>query len=190
MIQFRHVLFVIVCLMLASCSDPSDSGLPTSATPSTGAQQSPIADNSRTADETDVAVFVLRWQLKNLVDLQDNPVFFVATARNDAEWVDPPTAVMDRIATLDLNIQPVSKARRPKLGEMKTEFEQRGVEDSATGKDSYIFWASTPKWIQQDTVEVDYGLYCGPLGGQGGTLVLEKNADEWRIKDLKNDWVS
>jgi hypothetical protein len=138
--------------------------------------------------EIEACLFVLEWQL-SLARFDD--VRFVAIGHDGNTWLDPTDAAMKRLTTNGLKLLPASKARMPNGGETDNDRPLRGVEDPATGKSSFIFRVTVKKWIDENTAEILYDHYGGPLAGFGGTIVVELIDGKWSIKERgKAFWVS
>ncbi|WP_144056756.1 hypothetical protein [Rhodopirellula europaea] len=149
-------------------------------------ESSPTAP-ALTEREIEASLFVLEWRLS---DARSGDVKFVAIGHGEDGWIDPSATAMERLSGNGLNLLPASKARLPKPGEMESDNRYRGVEDPETGKRSYIYYASVTKWVDENTAEVSYGTYGGPLAGGGGEVVVEKKDGKWSIKERKGMWVS
>jgi hypothetical protein len=145
-----------------------------------------LPSDPRAVDALDAAVLVLNWQLKNA---DPDEVCFVATGRSADGWIDPTPAVMKRLAESRRTLLPASAARLPKAGEMLSEHRYRGVEDPDTGKQCYVYNASVTKWIDDNTAEVKWCKFGGPLSGGGGIFIVEKKNGKWRTKKDKDWWV-
>ncbi|TWT81669.1 hypothetical protein CA13_31220 [Planctomycetes bacterium CA13] len=154
-------------------------------TPET-ANPDPVVD-PRADDALDATTFVLQWRLRNA---NTDKTCFISTGRSDKGWIDPPEATLALLASAGHSLRPASAARLPKSGEMETENRFRGVEDPDTGERSYIYYAHVTNWIDENTAEISYGIYGGPLAGGGGSLVVEKKDGKWSIKEHKGNWVS
>ncbi len=145
------------------------------------------ANTDRADAEMEACLIVLESELSQA---RSDELKFVAIGRDENGWIDPTDAVMKRLTEGGLFLRPASKARLPKSGEMETGRRYRGIIDPTTGKRAYIYYASVDKWIDDNTVEVSYGNYGGPLAGGGGTVVVERKEGKWSIKEHTSFWVS
>lgn len=105
-------------------------------------------------------------------------------------WQDPPPQFLERLNDLHHRLKPVSKARFPERAEMETPDRFRGVEDPATGKRSWIYWAEISNWVSETEVRVDVGVFAGPLAGGGGVCVFELRNGKWILTNRESYWRS
>jgi hypothetical protein len=142
-----------------------------------------------TLSARDAAVLeaALRDRLKNA---GDDRTIFLSVGSIETDWKDPPPDFFRRLSDLPYKFKPVSQARMPKDGEMESPNRFRGVEDPATGKRSWIYWAEIKQWVSDMKVRVDVGVWSGPLGGGGSICVFELRDGKWVFTDMEDGWVS
>src|SRR4051812_38880334 len=124
-----------------------------------------------------------------LRDAERDTTIFISLGTVD-DWQDPPPDFLRRLDDLPYRLKPVSKARLPKRGEMESPDRFRGVEDPATGKRSWIYWAEISNWVSDTKVRVYVGVWSGPLAGGGSTCVFELRDGKWVLTDTSGHWVS
>ena len=190
----RTVNIAIFCspIILVGCREPSKQ-YPTEVPP---AKSQTASDVERSNSEMEITVIVLRRQLETA---DPDHVCFLAIGED--HWLDPPNSVMEALSDLPLELKPVSKARLPKTGELdpnndatfrgiESEEPFRGVEDPSTGLGSVVYYTSITKWINDNTAEVSYGMYWGPVEGGGGKVIVQFKDGKWTIKEHFDGWVS
>jgi hypothetical protein len=103
---------------------------------------------------------------------------------------DPPPDLLKRLGDLPYTLKPVSQARMPRAGEIESPDRFREVEDPATGKRSWIYWAHVKQRISDTKVRVNVGVWSGPLGGGGSICVFELRDGKWAFASMEASWVS
>jgi hypothetical protein len=139
------------------------------------------------ARDAGVLEAALRDRLRNA---DAGTTIFISLGSIETEWKDPPPGFLKRLSDLPYRFKPVSQARMPKDGEMESPNRYRGVEDPATGKRSWIYWAAVKEWISDSKVRVDVGVWSGPLGGGGSVSVFELRDGKWEFTNMEGSWVS
>ncbi len=153
----------------------------------TPATRPALTDREAAVLEAAVLEAALRDQLS---DAEPGGTVFISLGLVQGGWKDPPPGFLGRLGDLPLTLEPVSKARLPEENEVESPNHFRGVEDPATGKRSTINWAGVKAWVSETKVRVETGTYSGPLGGGGGTSVLELRDGVWTLADTEDFWVS
>ena len=72
----------------------------------------------------------------------------------------------------------------------ETTFNDKGrVIEKTSGKECWLTWISL-KGIDSDTIEVDSGVWSGPLGGGGGVETYQYRQGRWMAIKREVFWVS
>lgn len=64
------------------------------------------------------------------------------------------------------------------------------VLEKGTDAKAWMQWISVKRWINDNEVEVEAGVWCCPLGGGASTTIYEKIDGKWQVKEYGNSWVS
>ena len=64
------------------------------------------------------------------------------------------------------------------------------VRQNETNAAAWICWISVRRWISETEVEVEQGVYSGPLSSGGQIEIYEKTNGSWRLKSRGFSWVS
>ena len=153
------------------------------ATPAVGVAKT----NTLPERDADLLEAVLRDRLRNA---DANETVFISLGSIETEWKDPPPEFFKRLGDLPYRFKPVSQARMPKHYEMESSTRYRGVEDPATGRRSWIYWAEIKEWLSDTKARVDVGVWSGPLGGGGSIRVFELRDGTWVVTGYEGHWVS
>jgi hypothetical protein len=111
--------------------------------------------------------------------------FLTTTAmpKNPSEWKwkDLPDKFHRRISDLPVRFRKASEA-----------YLDGGqcVRQKGTNADAYMHWVTIKRWISDDEVEVEMGLWSRQLYGGGKTYILEKKSGTWSIKRHLRLWVT
>ena len=146
-----------------------------------------LTTNALPARDADLLEAVLRDRLRHA---DANETVFISLGSIDTNWKDPPPELLKRLSDLPYRFKPVSLARVPKPYEMESATRYRGIEDPATGKRSWIYWAEIKEWLSETKARVDVGLWSGPLGGGGSVNVFELRDGKWEVTGCEGSWVS
>ena len=147
-------------------------------------------DPTRVSAEIELRELIIRKLLSQ--PHPDEDICFIAFGYADNEdWIDPPPTFLKRLADLPLDIRPVSQARLPRTGERKNAAQARGVEEMNTGEDASIYYVHLRRWIDESSVELDFGRYGGPLDGGGvHGAVYEVQDAQWQPRTEGQAFVS
>lgn len=173
----KHILIPVSVVLLAGCAHR----------PETATQTAPAPATALPARDAAVLEAALRDHLRKA---DADTTIFVSLGSIRTGWKDPPPDFLKRLGDLPYRFKPVSQARMPKAGEMESPNRFRGVEDPATGKPSWIYWAAIKQWLSDTRVRVDVGVWSGPLGGGGSIYVYELREGKWVFTDIEGGWVS
>jgi hypothetical protein len=91
----------------------------------------------------------------------------------DKNWIEPPDGFVDRFSDLPVVVRPVSDANLF-LG---------GLTSKTDGRVGCIYLVQIVEWLDDNTVRVNHGWYCGPLSAVlVDGEVYQYTDGEWKIK--------
>jgi len=92
------------------------------------------------------------------------------------EHTDPPQEILARFRNHVPGVDPVSVAG--------------DIGPTPAVGDRIVFRATHIRWIDNDTVEIEGGYYCGGLCGSGNTYRAQRKAGTWTVVSDIMHWVS
>ena len=99
---------------------------------------------------------------------------------NDVRWSEIPRDELDRFPNASLY-----------MSANEAHLDDEGcVRQNETARQAWMQWISVRRWISDTEVEVETGVFTGPLGGGGQISVYEKAGDTWKLKSTGFSWVS
>lgn len=67
-------------------------------------------------------------------------------------------------------------------------------DDCVLTKDSdaraWLEWITILRWVSETKAEVEFGVWCCPLGGGASTRTYEKIDGKWQVTDIGESWAS
>jgi len=101
--------------------------------------------------------------------------------RSEWKWKDLPDDFYRRISDLPVRFRKASEA-----------YIDRGqyVREKGTHAEGWMHWITIKKWLSEEEVEVETGLWSRQLYGGGKTYILEKKSGKWSIKKSVRLWVT
>jgi hypothetical protein len=133
--------------------------------------------NDRNAD-------IYRFLLSQLEAPSADRIYFITNTppahwNDNANWSVIPQSELDPFPNAAL-YHPADNAHRYK----------GHVRQNETNAAGWIYWISVRHWISQTEVEVEQGVYSGPLSSGGKIEIYEKTNGAWRLESTGFSWVS
>ncbi len=128
---------------------------------------------------------IIEFVLRSNPDLgNDRTYFLTVTPMSDwgehGAWLTLPDEFHARIGDIVPGYLPASKAY----------LSNHRVLQRVTQAKAWMKWVTVKRWISENEVEVEAGVWCCPLGGGGGSVIYEKEDGQWHIKEFTGSWVS
>jgi hypothetical protein len=95
---------------------------------------------------------------------------------------DPPQSFLDHFSDLEVSVK--------KLSEGSYHIVKQGVYDINTGQRGAIVRAKINRWLNQDTVEVEYSHHIDPQAAGGDIVLMSYKNGIWTIIEYLKSWVS
>ena len=125
--------------------------------------------NDRNAD-------IYRYLFAQLTEPTPNRINFITTTPME-EWGE--TGKWSTIPSDKLESMPVAATH---LAADKAYLKDGHVLEKGTDAKAWMKWISVKKWINENEVEVEEGVWCCPLGGGGSTTIYTKINGNWQVK--------
>ena len=134
---------------------------------------------------TDRELEVIRFVLNSDDDRHGDRIYFLTTSpmSNWAEagnWKALPAGFHRSIVELQTKYKSANEAY----------LVDGHVREKSTAAPAWMKWITIKQWISPTEVEVESGVWTGPLGGGASTVVYEKVDGTWRLKSSAGGWVS
>lgn len=95
-------------------------------------------------------------------------------------WLTLPGEFHETIADIAPGYRPASEAY----------LRNSHVRQKWTSARAWMRWVTINRWISDTKVEVEEGVWTGPLGGGAATVIYEKVDGEWRLENHVGSWTS
>ena len=138
-----------------------------------------MKQSARSDQESDIQEAVFRCQFRhNSSGLQQNAsVYCLSLAENK----NPDDEFMKRFQGHKPPVKKVSQC---------TICSGEGVKDAETGKQGLILQVTSIKWISNNEVEVEGGYYEAEESSSGNTYRVQREGDQWAVREDKMNWIS
>lgn len=175
--SLNHHLLLPIVLLVGCTSQPAATPSADNSIPAAEAATFDSEWNDRNAD-------IYRYLLANIREPTPDRIYFITTTPQ-AEWGETgnwSTIPASEIASIPL----ASKFRSADQAYLK---DGHVLEKNSDAK-AWMQWISVKKWISDNEVEVEEGVWCCPLGGGASTTIYIKVNGIWTVKEYGRSWVS
>jgi hypothetical protein len=175
--SFQHILFLFPFLVAGCTKQPK--AVPTADASKPAA--APVAYDSEWNNRNED---IYRYLLANLREPTADRIYFITTTPM-SEWGD--TGSWTTIPSDKLTSAPNASRYRAANGAY---LKDGRVLEKGTDAEAWMQWISIKRWINDNEVEVEDGVWCCPLGGGASTTIYKKVDGKWQIKEQGESWVS
>ena len=172
-------------ILVLGCQDNSipESREPGQADTQSSAKSPPVTRAAGNLNDQDFEI--VRFVLAEHDDSPSDRIYFLTpTPMNEwgdnGSWAELPRSFHESISQLHVKYRPAGEAY----------LKEGRVLEKGMNAEAWMRWITIKRWISENEVEVENGVWCCPLGGGAGTTTYEKVDGKWQFKSTGPGWVS
>lgn len=169
---------VLLLLLLVGCTKRFDDA------PANGDRHDAAEPVVYDSEWNDRNAEIYRYLLAELPEPPPDRIYFITTTPM-AEWGE--TGEWAAIPADELESVPHGSRYRPAN---EAYLKDSRVLDKETDAEAWMQWISVKRWINDNEVEVEEGVWCCPLGGGASTIFYKKVDGKWQVKEYGDSWIS